>query len=141
MRKLNMVSKLHEKTSRDHFARMLDDKVHCMTIAREYGREFWDGNRRYGYGGHKYIEGYWTSVVQNLIDEFELQDGMSVLDIGCGKGFLLYEFKKLLPNMRLVGLDISQYALDNCCPEVAAELMLGDAKDPLPFQDKEFDLG
>ena len=91
------VTPLHRATKRDYLARMNDDKVHCMLKAKQYGAEYWDGDRRYGYGGYTYRAGYWTPVAQQLIDTYKLTAGSKVLDLGCGKGFLLHELLTLEP--------------------------------------------
>ena len=136
---LNVVTPLHKKTKRDYIDRMTDDKVHCMRIARKYGKDFWDGDRRYGYGGYKY-DGRWEQVAQRLIETYSLPENAKVLDVGCGKGFLLYEFTKLLPNAQVAGFDISSYAIENAKPEVRDSLFAHNARDPFPFGDNEFDL-
>lgn len=136
---LNVVTPLHKKTKRDYIGRMTDDKVHCMRIARKYGKDFWDGDRRYGYGGYKY-DGRWEQVAQRLIETYSLPENAKVLDVGCGKGFLLYEFKKLLPESTVAGFDISSYAIDNAIPEIRDSLFVHNARDPFPFGDNEFDL-
>ena len=63
----NFVTSLHESTERDYLARMIDDKVHCMGIAKKYGEDYWDGDRRYGYGGYKYMPGRWKLIAEKLI--------------------------------------------------------------------------
>ena len=63
---LNIITKLHTQTKRDYLERMNDEKIKCMEIAKEYGQEFWDGDRRYGYGGYKYMPGRWESVAKDL---------------------------------------------------------------------------
>jgi SAM-dependent methyltransferase len=136
---LNVVTPLHKKTKRDYIGRMTDDKVHCMHIARKYGKNFWDGDRRYGYGGYKY-DGRWEQVAQRLIETYSLPENAKVLDVGCGKGFLLYEVTKLLPNATVVGFDISSYAIDNAIPEIRDSLFVHNARDPFPFSDNQFDL-
>lgn len=136
---MNVVTPLHRKTKRDYIGRMTDDKVACMDIAKRYGMEYWDGDRRYGYGGYRY-DGRWEVVAKALIDHYGLSDGASILDVGCGKGFLLYEFKKLLPNARGTGFDISKYGLENAKEEIKANLFEHRAQDKYPFKDKEFDL-
>ena len=110
-RLLEIVTPLHKATKRDYLARMVDDKVHCMMKAKEYEFDYWDGDRRYGYGGYRYIEGRWTPVAQALIDIYGLKNGSKVLDVGCGKAFLLYEMKKLLPELQVAGFDISRHGL------------------------------
>ena len=88
---LNIVTSLHKSSKRDYLARMIDDKVHCMNIAKQYGKDYWDGDRRYGYGGYKYMPGRWKPVAEKLISIYNLKPGSKVLDIGCGKGYLIYE--------------------------------------------------
>ena len=139
-KQVNFVTSLHEATTRDYLGRMLDDKAHCMTKAKEYGFDYWDGERRYGYGGYRYIPGYWTPVAQSLIEKYSLTNESSVLDIGCGKAFLLYELSQLLPGLTIAGLDVSRYGLSNAKKEIRANLFLHRAQDPLPFDNHQFDL-
>ena len=110
---LDLVQSLHRSTKRDYVARMLDDKVHCMKRAREFEFAYWDGERRYGYGGYHYHPGRWKPVAQALIDLYKLKPGDRVLDLGCGKGYLLYEMQLLMPELVLVGWDRSKYAIRN----------------------------
>lgn len=138
-RLLEVITPLHKKTSRDYIGRMTDDKVHCMKIAKKYGFEYWDGDRRYGYGGYKY-DGRWEVVAKKLIDTYQLTDTAKILDVGCGKGFLLYEIKKLLPNSSITGFDFSEYGIQNSKEEIRGNLFNYKAQDPYPFGDKEFDL-
>ena len=107
----NFVQKIHHSTSRDHLKRMMDDKANCMKIARKYDYDFWDGNRRYGYGGYKFVNNYWTPVAEQIIQDYNLNDKSKILDVGCGKGYLLYELKLLLPDLKIAGFDISNHGL------------------------------
>jgi SAM-dependent methyltransferase len=136
----NFITPLHEGTKRDYLFRMQDDKVHCMNVASEYEYDYWDGNRRYGYGGYRFIEGRWTPVAQSLITNYGLSDSSSILDIGCGKGYLIHEIKTLLPGCRVLGLDISRHGLDSATPLVKDHVTYHDARLELPFHDNEFDL-
>lgn len=138
-RLVEVITPLHKKTSRDYIGRMTDDKVHCMKIAKKYGFEYWDGDRRYGYGGYRY-DGRWEVVAKKLIDTYQLSDTAKILDVGCGKGFLLYEIKKLLPNCSITGFDFSEYGIQNSKEEIRENLFNYKAQDPYPFGDKEFDL-
>jgi ubiquinone/menaquinone biosynthesis C-methylase UbiE len=111
-----------------------------MDLARTYGRDYWDGDRRHGYGGYTY-DGRWKPIAQRLIDLYALTDSSSVLDLGCGKAHLLYELKTLLPGLRVVGLDISSYALETAPREIQSCLVQGDLRNtPLAFANREFDL-
>jgi len=138
-RLLNLVTPLHQQTKRDYLARMNDDKVACMLKAKEYGFDYWDGDRRYGYGGYKYIPGRWTPVAEKLIEIYGLTQGSSVLDIGCGKGFLLRELRELLPGIQLTGFDISTVALEEATLH-ATEAFYWPAENYYRFHDKSFDL-
>lgn len=139
-RLLNIVTPLHQATKRDYLGRMTDDKVTCMMKAKEYEFDYWDGDRRFGYGGYRFIEGRWKPVAQALIDIYGLTNESSVLDVGCGKAFLLYEMKKLLPGLRVSGFDISKHGLAEAKEEVRPYLFNYRAQDPYPFGDKSFDL-
>jgi ubiquinone/menaquinone biosynthesis C-methylase UbiE len=136
---VEIITPLHKKTARDYLARMTDDKVHCMKVAKEFGKDFWDGDRRYGYGGYRY-DGRQEALAKAFIEKFHLKDGCSILDVGCGKGFLLHEFKKLMPKSRIAGFDISRYAIENSKEEVRKQLFIHRAQDRYPFKDKEFDM-
>src|SRR5271156_4651807 len=139
-RMLNIVTPLHKATKRDYLARMVDDKVHCMVKAKEYEFDYWDGDRRYGYGGYKFIEGRWKPAAQTLIDVYGLKNGSSVLDVGCGKAFLLYEMKKILPDLKVAGFDISKHGLADAREEIKSSLFRYRAQDRYPFGDNAFDL-
>ena len=137
---LNLVTPLHQETQRDYLGRMQDEKAHCMLIAKQYEEQYWDGERRYGYGGYKYLPGRWKSVAQGLIEEYGLTNTSKVLDIGCGKAFLLYELKLLLPGLQVCGIDISKHGLAEAKEEIRPYLIQHRAQDTLPFGDQEFDL-
>jgi ubiquinone/menaquinone biosynthesis C-methylase UbiE len=137
---MNVVTPLHRSTKREYLARMVDDKVHCMHKAKEYEQDYWDGDRRYGYGGNRYIPGRWKPVAEALIKSYGLKAGSRVLDVGCGKAFLLYEMQLLEPGLELVGFDISVHGLASAVPELKASLFRYRAQDPYPFGDNYFDL-
>lgn len=137
---LNIVTFLHKSTNRDYLNRMIDNKVECMKIAKKYGRDYWDGDRRYGYGGYKYMPGRWKPVAEQIIKTYNLKPGDKVLDVGCGKSFLLYEMQLLLPELKLTGFDISKYGLANAHPDLKANLFEHRAQEKYTFDDDEFDL-
>jgi 2-polyprenyl-3-methyl-5-hydroxy-6-metoxy-1,4-benzoquinol methylase len=107
--------------------------------AREFGFEYFDGDRIYGYGGYQYDKKYWQKTAQYLLDYYEIKDGMKILDIGCAKGFLLYEIQKINPSIAIYGVDISEYAIENAKEEVKENIVKGSA-DTLIFGDNFFDL-
>ena len=137
---VNIVTSLHESSSRDYLERMVDDKVNCMKVAKKYDSDYWDGDRRYGYGGYNYMPGRWKPVAEALIQKYNLTNTSSVLDVGCGKAYLLYEMKLLLPGLRVSGFDVSQHGLADAKKEVRDSLFIHRAQDRYPFVDNEFDL-
>ena len=137
---VQFVTPLHQATSRAYIDRMVDDKVHCMLKAKEYEVDYWDGDRRYGYGGYKYIPGRWKPVADALIKNYNLTNESRVLDVGCGKGYLLHEMKLLLPDLTISGFDISNHGIATAKQEVKEQLFIHRAQDSFPFQKDEFDL-
>ena len=137
---LNIITPLHKRTKRDYLARMVDDKVHCMLKAKEYEADYWDGDRRYGYGGYKY-DGRWKPVAQQFIDQYKLGPKSKILDVGCGKAFLIHEIKQLLgPEAEVIGFDISKHGLADAPEAIRPHLFRYRAQDRFPFGDKHFDL-
>jgi ubiquinone/menaquinone biosynthesis C-methylase UbiE len=136
----NFVTALHQSTKRDYLARMMDSKVECMGVAKEYEGQYWDGDRRFGYGGYRYMPGRWKPVAEALIHDYGLKSGSKVLDVGCGKGFLLHEMKLLEPGLEIKGFDISEHGLNDAKEEVKTSLFKHRAEDPFPFEDSSFDL-
>ena len=130
---------LHQSTERDYLARMNDNKVEAMSKARQYGFDYWDGDRRYGYGGYSYIPGRWQEMAGQIISDYALTSKSKILDVGAGRGYLLFEIQKLLPGIEIHGLDISSYAINSSHPELAARMIIGNAS-KLDFEDKYFDL-
>jgi ubiquinone/menaquinone biosynthesis C-methylase UbiE len=108
-------------------------------VAREFGFDYFDGDRTYGYGGFNYHPKFWGSVVKDIARFYNLDNTSSILDVGCGKGFMLFDFKRIFPNLVTRGIDVSEYAISNSKPEIRDCLSIGNAKS-LPFPDKSFDL-
>ena len=108
-------------------------------ISKQFGKDYFDGDRRHGYGGYRYNERFWTDTVRHIRDYYGLPDDAAILDIGCAKGFMLYDFMKLMPNARLAGIDVSGYAIENAVDPVKPFVQVANAKE-LPFSDKTFDL-
>ncbi len=142
MQNIDFMSSLHKSTKRDYLKRVNDPefpKYKAASLAKKFDFDYWDGDRRICYGGYKYIEGRWIKVAEALNKFYKLPKNAKILDIGCGKGYLLYDFLKILPNADIYGLDISKYALENSKPEIRDKLKLGNAKE-LPFDNNFFDL-
>jgi ubiquinone/menaquinone biosynthesis C-methylase UbiE len=108
-------------------------------VARQFGKDFFDGERLFGYGGYSYHPRFWTDTVALIRDHYKLAPDASILDVGCAKGFMLTDFKKLMPEATLAGIDISEYAIENAHEDVKSNVQVADAKD-LPFEDNSFDL-
>ena len=100
MNKLKLINKLHHSTKRNYLKRMTDNKNSLHENCKKYEFDYWDGNRKYGYGGYKFIPGRWTPIAKKLIKHFKLNNNSKILDAGCGKGYLLYEIKQILPNIK-----------------------------------------
>jgi protein-L-isoaspartate(D-aspartate) O-methyltransferase len=133
---------IHTSTSRDYLGRVNDveyPKWKSAELAKKFDFDYWDGDRRINYGGYNYKPGYWTPVAEKIIQIYQLDNDSKILDIGCGKGYLLLEIKKLIPQIKFFGIDISEYAIENSHKEVLSNLSVGNAT-KLPWDDKEFDL-
>jgi ubiquinone/menaquinone biosynthesis C-methylase UbiE len=126
------------KSKRDVKTRFEAKDPEVIRIAKEYGKEYFDGDRKYGYGGYQY-DGRWLEVARSILRFFELKPNARILDIGCGKGFLVYDLMKESPKLDVYGLDISEYAIKNSPVSIRHRLKQGNAK-KLPFSDKSFDL-
>jgi len=138
--KRNFITSLHKSTARNYLGRMINQKVKCMSIAKKYSYDYWDGNRKYGYGGYSYIPGRWKTVAKKLIKTYRLTNNSKILDVGCGKAFLLYEIKKILPKIQVYGFDISNYAIQKSKKLVRKNLYKFDAKRKFKYKKNYFDL-
>ena len=129
----------YPKTKRDLSARQEEKSEEVREIARQFGKEFFDGDRKFGYGGFYYNPRFWEPVIPDLIHHYGSLANKSILDVGCAKGFMLYDLKRFSPTTDIKGIDISEYAILNAIPEIKKDLMVADAK-KLPFEDSSFDL-
>jgi len=136
---IDFLSPVHKRTHRDYLARVTEyPKAEAATLAKRFDVDYWDGDRRMGYGGYQY-DGRWRPVAEALARHYGLKSGDRVLDVGCGKGFLLYDLTQAVPGVEIAGIDISTYAISHAKPEIREALREGDAK-ALPFDDRSFDL-
>ena len=129
----------YPKTKRNVEERGAEKTEADRAIARRFGKEFFDGDRRHGYGGFNYAPRFWQPVVPTFQDYFHLKAGDSILDVGCAKGFMLFDFVSLIPGLKVRGVDVSEYAIENAKPEVRPHLSVANATE-LPFPDKSFDV-
>ena len=138
MSEIDFIGSLHRSTQRDYLGRVNEaDKAECAEIAKQWGFDYWDGERKYGYGGYNY-DGRWRPVAEAMAKHYGIKSGDRILDVGCGKGFLLYELTQVVPGVEVTGLDISQYAVENAKEEIRPFLEIGTAE-KLPFEDSSFD--
>lgn len=139
MAMVDFLTPLHKRTQRDYIGRVNEfPKADAARIAGQFGREYWDGDRKFGYGGYRY-DGRWRPVADDIARHYGLNAGDRVLDVGCGKAFLLHELAQAVPGLQVCGLDISEYALSDAPQPVAPHLTVGTAT-ALPYRDQEFDL-
>jgi SAM-dependent methyltransferase len=129
----------YPKSIRDVSVRGLEKTENDRAIASCFGAEYFDGERRHGYGGFKYSPRFWQPVVPTMQKHFALLPSSSVLDVGCAKGFMLHDLSKLIPGITVKGIDISQYAIANSIDDMKQNIQFGDAK-CLPFADDSFDV-
>jgi protein-L-isoaspartate(D-aspartate) O-methyltransferase len=135
---IDFVMKLHLSTKRDYVQRVVEfDKAKCAEVAIQYGHDYWDGPRQYGYGGYSY-DGRWLPIAEEMARHYGLKSGDTILDVGCGKGYLLHEFTRAVPGVNVSGIDISGYAIENSKEEVKPFLREGNAIS-LPYEDNTFD--
>lgn len=138
---IDLMSVLHKSTTRDYLARVNDPeypKAKAAKLAKQWGHDYWDGDRRICYGGYRYMPGRWAPVAKAMIEYYGLKPGDKILDIGCGKGFQLYEFTQVMPGLEVYGIDISSYAIEHCKEELKDRLQVANATS-LPFPDHSFD--
>lgn len=139
---IDFLSVVHKSTKRDYLARVNDPdfpKAVAAERAKKWDFDYWDGDRRINYGGYKYMPGRWEKVAKAMADHYGIKAGDKILDVGCGKGFLLYDFTLVVPGVEVYGIDISQYAIENSKEEVRDRLRVGNATS-LPWPDQHFDL-
>lgn len=139
MAHVDIISGVHNATKRNYVQRVLEnDKAACAAVSKQFGQEYFDGDRKFGYGGFRY-DGRWVEIAKALVEHYALQPGARILDIGCAKGFLVHDFMKVLPGAEVFGLDVSHYAIANAMTEVKDRLIQGNATS-LPYPDGSFDL-
>ncbi len=136
---VDFLSTVHKSTKRDYIARVLEmPKAEAAKLAKKWDVEYWDGDRKTGYGGYRY-DGRWRKVADAMVAHYGIKPGDKILDVGCGKGFLLYDFTQAVPGVEVVGIDVSTYAIQHAKEEVKPFLQVASATE-LPFPDASFDL-
>ena len=128
----------YPKAKRDLNARLESKSEESRKIARKFGFDYFDGDRNYGYGGFSYNPKFWQPVIPTIVENYKISNSSNVLDVGCAKGFFLYDLKLAFPGINITGVDISDYAVENSIPEIKPYLQVGNAT-KLPFEDDCFD--
>jgi SAM-dependent methyltransferase len=129
----------YPQVKRDVNARGAEKSDEDRNIARQFDQRFFDGERRHGYGGFNYHPRFWENAIPDFVKQYGLTSKSSVLDVGCAKGFMLYDMQRLIPGIQVQGIDISEYAIEHAYPAVRDFVEVGDAK-KLPYADNSFDL-
>jgi protein-L-isoaspartate(D-aspartate) O-methyltransferase len=138
MQEVDFLGAYQKSTKRDYVGRVTEfDKAECAAVAKKWEQEYWDGPRQYGYGGYKY-DGRWLPIAQDIVRHYGIKAGDRILDVGCGKAFLLYEFTRTVPGVEVAGLDISEYGLAHAKEEVRPFLRKGNCV-KLPYESGSFD--
>lgn len=140
MNRINLMHNYPKQDRQNYISRVNTLTIDEINTSRKFGKEYFDGDRKYGYGGYHYDPKFFSKVVRDFVDHYELNDGSKILDIGCGKGFMLYDFKKLNHTFDVYGLDISQYCYENCVDDKIKEKFIVGSCDNLPYADNSFDL-
>ena len=139
---VDFLSAVHKSTQRDYLGRVNDPeypKAKAAGLAKKWGYDYWDGDRRINYGGYRYMPGRWEKVARAMVEHYGIKPGDKILDVGCGKGFLLYDFTLVVAGVEVHGIDVSEYAIEQAKDEIKDRLRVGSANS-LPFADGHFDL-
>lgn len=131
--------KKYPKTKRNVKERGTEKTEEDRAIARKFGQEFFDGDRKHGYGGFNYNPRFWQPVIPTFRNHFNLSAVSSVLDVGCGKGFMIHDLAELIQGITVKGIDISEYAIENTIDDMKPNVQVEDAIS-LPFDDNSFDV-
>ena len=128
----------YPKAKRDLNARLESKSEESRKVGRKFGFDYFDGDRNHGYGGFSYNPKFWQPVIPTIVENYKISNSSNVLDVGCAKGFFLYDLKLAFPGINITGVDISDYAVENSIPEIKPYLQVGNAT-KLPFEDDCFD--
>jgi len=137
-REINLLQN-YPNSSRSVLDRGMSKTPKDQEIARKFGEEFFDGSRSHGYGGFNYHKRFWQNVIPDFQQYWRLSKDDLVLDIGCAKGFMLYDMQRLIPGIEVYGVDISEYAIKHVMNEVREFCQVSNATQ-LPFDDKSIDV-
>lgn len=131
--------KNYPKTKRNLDERAAGKTEADRAIGRKFDFDYFDGNRKHGYGGFTYQSRFWQPVIPDFQQHFNLTPESSLLDVGCGKGFLLHDLRELIPGITVAGVDISTYAIEHAMDDVKPFVSVANAT-KLPFADNSYDV-
>ncbi len=137
MREFNLLSDYPKSQSKRYVSENLRTIKHRI-VASYRDKEFYDGDRNYGYGGFKY-DGRWEKIAKKITNEYNLDNKSSFLQLGCEKGFLLHDLKNILPNLKIHGLETSDYAVKNSMEDVKKYIRKTKNYIDLEYEDNKFD--
>lgn len=129
----------YPKSLRDINERSATKTDENRLIARRFDKEFFDGDRSNGYGGFVYNPRFWSPVIPTFQKYWGLTHQSSVLDVGCAKGFMLYDISRSIPGIKVAGVDISEYAIENALTEIKPYIQVANAIS-LPYESSSFDV-
>jgi ubiquinone/menaquinone biosynthesis C-methylase UbiE len=129
----------YPKTKRNLEERIASKTDSDRLLARQFGRDFFDGSRNHGYGGFNYSSRFWQPVIPTFQQHWNLDKNSSVLDVGCAKGFMMHDLAELIPGITVKGVDVSEYAIGHAIDNMKPHVQVACAT-KLPFPDKLFDI-
>ena len=135
MRKFNLLSE-YSKSQTIRYVSANLRKIEHRIVASYKNKEFYDGDRNYGYGGFKY-DGRWLKLLPKIIKKYKLTKKSKVLDLGCKKGFLLKDLNILIPGIKSYGIENHSYALKKAV-KCKSKLIKSEYYN-MPFKNKYFD--
>tara|TARA_B100000989_G_C19509902_1_gene458433 strand:+ start:108 stop:770 length:663 start_codon:yes stop_codon:yes gene_type:complete len=140
MNENNIFWRLYPQSKRENISQkrvLVPEKIRKKL--QKFPKEYFDGERAFGYGGYYYNIKFFDKIVKKMIKYYRLKNNSKILDVGCAKGFMIYDFKQNNPNLIVRGIDISSYCKKNAHPKVKRFIKVGNCK-KLPYKDNSFDL-
>ena len=132
--------KLYPKTKNRNKVALARVKINKRkrTRIKKFGKEYFDSKREYGYGGYYYNKKFFRRIAKAFISHYKLNNNSKILDVGCAKGFLMYDIKYFLPKAEVRGIDISKYCKQKSIKSVKKYIKVASC-DKIPFKENYFD--
>ena len=118
--------------------RKVNRSIKNKLIAWKLNKEYYDGNRNNGYGGF-YYDGRWMKLLPKIIKKYKLSNNSKILDLGCKKGFIMKDFKILLPKAEVWGIEDHDYPIFHAEKDIKPNIIKSEYYN-IPFKDNHFDL-